>query len=165
MHRYPDSRLLLKQLNQRKDEWKLIYLDEVSLVYLKNIPQHQDIIQRYQVDLAKVFGSLREKADKRNVRYLVYLAEVAQSLGELREASSLYLKALEFRPQDPELIHRLGTIHYEAGRFADAPRLRHSHRFTQRLRHREKPKARSGCGDAGNHAPALPRRARGGHWA
>jgi len=120
MHRYPDSRILVKELNQKNTEWKLIYLDEVALIFVRNIPEHHGIIKRYQVIPEQIYRPILKRADKGSVRYLVYLAEVAQALGEFQEAGRLYMKALEFCPQDAELFHRLGVINYEAGLISEA---------------------------------------------
>ena len=119
MHIFADSRPLIKKLYQDKN-WKLIYLDEVSMVFIKDTQGNQQIITKNQVHLAEVIEPIKNKVNRRNVEYLVYMAEIASVLGELKQAESLYLKANGILPQNPELYHRLGVTYYEEGLFDQA---------------------------------------------
>ena len=103
------------------DSWSPIYLDEVSVVFLRRTPETEPIIQRLRVDcttapLPAFAGGGRAEA----FNHWANAASVLGALGRTEEASSAITKALAISPQSGYLHFVRGHLSQEAGNAAAA---------------------------------------------
>ena len=137
-HSLGHLRRVLKHMTESSG-WELVYFDEVSTVFVRNVPENAEVIRRYAVDPA-TFERKREEYDARlpadiarlpfggTNSALLRLAErvpkwdypfeeIARanfyfSFGHYDNARLLYERALRIYP-DSEIAHgRLGTIYW-----------------------------------------------------
>ena len=106
------------------EHWRPVYLDEVSAVFVRNIPQNEDLLRRYGLDCSAAPvpapASSPSAADVFN-RW-ANAAALLQALGRNAEALDATTHALAiFR--DSAFIHfTRGTLLHDAGNLSDAER-------------------------------------------
>jgi tetratricopeptide (TPR) repeat protein len=104
------------------DTWRPVYLDEVSIVFLRRRPETESLVQRLQVDCATAplpVPTPRENGSKAFNRW-ANAAAVLRALGRNGEAFSATTKALAIF-QDSAFVHFLrGNLFEDAGNLRDA---------------------------------------------
>jgi tetratricopeptide (TPR) repeat protein len=107
-------------------EWKPVYLDEVSLVLVRNRPQNQPWIARLAIDCAHQPiappaadpSSARGRAELYN--FYANAASVYYVLGRDREAAGAIVQAGNLFSGDPNLAQLTGQLLQANGKFAEA---------------------------------------------
>ncbi|HTT34167.1 MAG TPA: tetratricopeptide repeat protein [Methylomirabilota bacterium] len=91
-------------------EWKLVYLDEVSVVFVRNRPESAEVIRKFPLSCmnapieppaATIGNSYRAKAEHFN--YLMNAGSVFYVLGRDAEAASALTQAEQLFPENPNL--------------------------------------------------------------
>jgi hypothetical protein len=121
-----------------KSDWALVYFDQVSVLYLRRIPAHQDIISQFEYHfirrgLPANFGSemkdlpepvragfeaeldqcLRRYSN--NIYCLVGKSTFLKSRGQLTEALQILLTAEEVDPKNTEMLFHLSQTYEKMG--------------------------------------------------
>lgn len=55
------SSIVIAFLSQKNDEWKLIYWDDVSFIFVKNVPKFESIISRYEYKYVTPYNYIFQK--------------------------------------------------------------------------------------------------------
>ena len=100
--------------------WKPVYLDEISLVLVRNTPQNADVIKRLGLECA--IAPLPPTAENNAQSFYQWLnsAYALGSLGRTSEALTASNKALAIYPDSPQLRWIRGDIFYGRQRRAEA---------------------------------------------
>ena len=106
-HRDADMDKLLVYLYNQPD-WKLIFLDDSSVIFAEDIPENRDIINRCEIDLDSVdFTSLEDISgfpDRKVSQIYLHRGNLFGKLGRPEKARENYRKALISNPFG-ELVH------------------------------------------------------------
>ena len=122
--------------------WRLVYLDDVSTVYVRNIPQYAAVIKKYAysiltphaLEFTDVLDQLPEKKWKAaeaellrvangspsSIKPRILLANRYLSQHKLEEAKTIALEALKAQPYRSEMYEILGRISVENQDWAQA---------------------------------------------
>jgi len=125
----PLIRMLYKDRN-----WKLIYFDEISLIFLKNNSLHKNQIVKYHIDLKNMEEHLKMKLSSiiRKVNLSIgyyFKGRLFSKLGMHEDAIKLYQKALELEENPIYYIRMafsygvLGKVHASFKCYKEACRL------------------------------------------
>lgn len=95
--------------------WKLIYFDDVSVIFAKDIPENRKIIKKYEIDLAKVnFPSLKNFYLKLPPKYIsriyFYRGNFWGKFSYFKKAERNFLMSLIFNPLNSLVYNNLGII-------------------------------------------------------
>ncbi|MFA5144915.1 MAG: tetratricopeptide repeat protein [Candidatus Omnitrophota bacterium] len=108
----------------KNPHWKLVFLDESAVVFLKDVPQSQELIKRYRVDFKKYTVP---KIDVKSLRVrMVYPAPFIKraalfNIFKEDELAALECKeALRIMPNCAEAYHLLGKMYLRKGLYQDA---------------------------------------------
>jgi tetratricopeptide (TPR) repeat protein len=108
----------------RSPQWKLVFLDNSGIVFLKDSPSHQEIINRYKINLSNYpipKADLKELGIKR-----IYPAPYVKfaSLFNLWEENELVMaecrEALRIMPNCAEAFHLMGKVYLRKKLFQEA---------------------------------------------
>jgi len=108
----------------RSPQWKLVFLDNSGIVFLKDSPSHQEIINRYKINLSNYpipKADLKELGIKR-----IYPAPYVKfaSLFNLWEEDELVMaecrEALRIMPNCAEAFHLMGKVYLRKKLFQEA---------------------------------------------
>jgi tetratricopeptide (TPR) repeat protein len=110
--------------------WKPVYLDEVGVVFVRNLPENAEIIHRLQIDCAKVRfepsaalladTSFRGRAELFN--FYAHAGSVLYKLLRDSEAEVTLDRALGIFPDEPYLHHTRGGLYESKRQVGDAER-------------------------------------------
>jgi hypothetical protein len=97
------------------DRWVPVYLDRMSVIFIKNTADNSDIISRFKVPEDDVYNVLIAKStilamsDRINPRYFISLGYIFSKLGRNEDAVKAYKYAFE-RWKDPDLEKKIKEI-------------------------------------------------------
>ena len=100
------------------DRWVPIYLDPMSVIFIKNTADNSDIISRFKVPEDDVYNMLIAKStilamsDRINPRHFISLGYIFSKLGRNEDAVKAYKYASE-RWKDPDLEKKIKEIDAE----------------------------------------------------
>ena len=100
------------------DKWVTVYLDYMSIIFIKNKADNNDIISKYKVSKDDVYNVLITKYaasamdDRINPRYVISLGHIFSKLGRYEDALKAYRYAFE-RWKDPELEKKIKKMDTE----------------------------------------------------
>jgi tetratricopeptide (TPR) repeat protein len=110
--------------------WKPVYLDNVAAVFVRNRPENAQVLDRLQIDCAKVRfeppatliadTSFRGRAELFN--FYANAGSILYRLSRNSEAEAALDRALEIFPDEPNLLHTRGRLYEVNGRLGDAER-------------------------------------------
>ncbi len=110
--------------------WKPVYLDEVSVVFVRNTADNAGIIRRLGIDCATAplgnadrvaaSGFPRGRAEMFN--YYANVGSVLFKLSRYTEAERMLTRALQMFPEEPFLHHTMGQLYEVTNRIGDAER-------------------------------------------
>jgi len=110
--------------------WKLVYLDDVAAVFVRNRPENAQVLDRLQIDCAKVGfeppatliadTSFRGRAEL--FHFYADAGTILYRLSRTLEAEAALDRALEIFPDEPNLLHTRGRLYEVKGKFGDAER-------------------------------------------
>jgi hypothetical protein len=89
-----------------REEWILIYMDHLSLIFVRNDPWNASLIKKYAIDkqdgLQTIVIQASAKALKRkgNPYFLISLGKVFYKMGKLDDAEKAFMMALERDPDN-----------------------------------------------------------------
>ena len=114
---------MLKQFCQ-SDQWRPVYLDEVSVVFLRRRPETEDLIRRLQIDCLTAPLPAGSVSGNRSSAFNQWAnaASVLHALGRDAEATNAVEKALNLVPASGYLYFLRGHIYEDAGNLAQAER-------------------------------------------
>lgn len=110
-HLFSGTERLLKFLYNNK-EWALVYYDENSAVFLRDVPENKDVIEKFRIDFS---GKKIEKSDES-----LSVAGFFEKIGEIRLAEKVYVKLIEANPEFLEAGNNLAAIYINTGRYGEA---------------------------------------------
>lgn len=110
-HVFGGTERLLKQLYEN-DNWRLVYYDENSCVFLRNIQKNKDIIKRFEIDFRG-----KQPAD---FEITMNVARFFEKIGESGLAEKAYARILEKSPALLEAGNNLSAIYINSGRYQKA---------------------------------------------
>jgi len=140
-HVFSGTERILKYLYRHRD-WRLVYYDENSCIFLNNVQENAEAIDRFEIDLtgkeikdpdlALGMGILFEKLEKLRLAEQVYLkllqedptfleagnnlASIYINTGRTVEGIELLKRFLEYYPKSAELYANMGTAYLHLGR-------------------------------------------------
>lgn len=96
--------------------WKLVYSDDVALIFVKDDERNQAVIAScnqdkrhiYEHVLARAAWILREDDPPRKASFLLTIADTALFLGDKERALATYQQVLEHEPENPKAKMILG---------------------------------------------------------
>lgn len=112
---------MLKQFC-RSEEWRPVYLDEVSVVFLRQRPETEDLIRRLQIDCATAPLPAAPPGDSPVTAFNAWAnaASVLHALGRDAEAFAAANRALAIVPNSGYLHFLRGHMEQEAGNLNSA---------------------------------------------
>ena len=110
-HLFSGTERLLKFLYKDKG-WALVYYDESSAVFLHDVPENKDPIEKFRIDFSK---KKIEQSDE-----CLSVAGFFEKIGEAKLAEEAYIKLIEANPEFLEAGNNLAAIYINAGRHEDA---------------------------------------------
>lgn len=106
--------LILKLLDNKK--WVPVYVDSISVVFVRDSENNQAIIRKYRIQKETVLNAIIGRAvrgaltNKRNPNYLVSLGDIYLSMGRMEDALIAYERAIERMPPDSPLRIKIEEI-------------------------------------------------------
>lgn len=110
-HIFSGTERILKYLYNNK-EWALVYYDESSAIFLRDVSDNKKAIEKFRIDFSK---REIEKSDN-----TLNIAGFFEKIGEVKLAEEDYLKLLELKPDFLEAGNNLAVIYISSGRFDEA---------------------------------------------
>ncbi len=98
------------------DQWVPVSVDVMAIVFVKNVPENRDVIEKYRKPKDDVYNMAIMRAIiagqhyKDNPRYLVSLAEIFLKMGKKDDAIKAYRYAMQRMPGDNSLKERLEEL-------------------------------------------------------
>lgn len=104
------------------DLWAAVYLDEVSVVFVRRTPENQPVIERLGIECSKAPVPPVVPAGRDDKAFNVWAnaGSVLYALDRKQEASAAVEKALAIYPQNAYLHFQRGHMREDAGDFAGA---------------------------------------------
>jgi len=106
---YGDIVPIVEELFDSED-WLLIYKDHLSLIFLKNAPENQSVINRYAIDKKEGLNTIIAQASawalsghQGNPRYLITIGKTFVRMGRLNDAEKALLLADKKDPGNQEV--------------------------------------------------------------
>jgi Flp pilus assembly protein TadD len=106
-HLFTGTERILKYLHRHKD-WRLVYYDKNSCIFLKNVSRNYDAIHRFEVD----FKDKNLEPSDININ----IARFFEKIGEIDFAEKSFTKLLEKEPDFLEAGNNLAAIYIDTGR-------------------------------------------------
>jgi hypothetical protein len=138
----PENRHLFFYHLADNAQWKLVFLDDVSMVYLKDIPQNKTLIREQafrfvtpeRMEFGTLWGAVPEKqrpkaeaelrrmmsSSNRNLKAAILLAELYRDSGRWQEAQAVLIAAKTFHDFRPEVYEQLGLLAMAQGDWKSA---------------------------------------------
>ena len=97
------------------DEWVPIYIDRMSIIFVRNIPENNGLIAKFRTDNELIYNVLifrlasMNSQDSVNPRYLSSLGLIFSKMGRYDDAVKAYRLAAE-RWHDPDLMKRIEEL-------------------------------------------------------
>jgi tetratricopeptide (TPR) repeat protein len=97
----------------RSENWRPVYMDEVSLVLLRNIPANQPWISRLQIDCSKQeFVPPPPSASRKDLYdFFINAAGILSVLNRDHESEAAMIRASALYPEDPNARWMLGQLY------------------------------------------------------
>ena len=92
-----------------REEWSLIYMDHLSLIFLRDTPDNSSLINKFAIDKSKglqtivIQASAKALKNPANPYYFITLGKVFFQMGKLDDAEKAFLMAYEKDPDNAEL--------------------------------------------------------------
>ncbi len=115
---------LFKRLYTDRENWRLVFFDYTGAVFVKNIPENNNLIERYEVDLENL--PLDPAGDYSHMKRRPFptscfaKGELFLSLGLNRRAEEEYLLGLRINSKAAGLYNNIGTIYQKEGKLEEA---------------------------------------------
>jgi hypothetical protein len=96
--------------------WKPVFFDEVSIVFVKDIPEHRDVIGSYSISIPALVAGLHSLADRAIMMHpnmapsYITKGDLYLHEGRLYEAYQAYAAAVEVAPWDSFARERLAML-------------------------------------------------------
>jgi len=113
-HIFSGTEKLLRYLHQHKD-WRLVYYDGNSCVFLRDVPENSEWINRFEIDLSN------KKLQAGDVD--INIARFFEKIGEREFARKDYVELLEKEPKLLDAGNSLAAIYINTGRIEEGVRL------------------------------------------
>ncbi len=97
-------------------EWDLIYMDNISLIFLKKSPENENMKKRFGIpkewawNEVIVEATIKSKYSKKNINFYLTIGDAFLLKKDYRNAKATYLKALKIKPDNNELKGRLELL-------------------------------------------------------
>lgn len=101
------------------EKWVPVYVDTISIVFVKNITRNHDIITKYKRTKEYIYSLILAKAcissqiSNENPRYLLSIAQTFHKMGRLKESVTAYEYALARSPHKEEVRNEIKKIEDE----------------------------------------------------
>jgi hypothetical protein len=98
----------------REDEWKLVFLGLNTLMFVRDIPRHKEVIHRNNIDKSFVYRGIVEmekillKNWPNNTALYIYMADALFELGEYEEARAIYERYPSMGADKLRLLRAMG---------------------------------------------------------
>ncbi|TNF55112.1 tetratricopeptide repeat protein [bacterium] len=92
-----------------REEWVLIYMDHLSLIFVRNDPWNASLIKKYTIDKQEGLHTIVIQASARalknpvNPYFLITLGKIFFKTGRFDDAEKAFLMARERDPENPEI--------------------------------------------------------------
>lgn len=105
-------------------EWSLIYMDHLSLIFLRDTPDNSSLINKFAIDKSKglqtivIQASAKALKNPANPYFFITLGKVFIQMGKLNDAEKAFLMASQRDPENQELkswIQKLEQLKNQAG--------------------------------------------------
>ena len=120
---YQIPEVLLRHL-YKDPHWKLVYFDEFSVIFLKDIKENRSIIKKFEIDLRKwqvARADLREVSSRNVMPYgNINRAYTLYDLGFVKQAIAEAREAIRVRPNCTDAYKLLSSIYYEKKLYSKA---------------------------------------------
>lgn len=132
-HTMEDTQALIGRLRRQKN-WALVYVDDVSVVFVRNTVAHRELIERYR-PLAEQALARRLEPIPRNAAAgsrgsffrrveipfeFLHRGTILAELGFYSEAEAVYREALELYPDQAVVLYDLALVYLHQERYAEA---------------------------------------------
>ena len=100
-----------------RDDWVLIYRDQLALIFLRNTPGNAPIIRQFAMDKSEamntiiVQASARASKNRANPYYLITLGKVFYKMGRRTDAEKAFQMAYQRDPNNPVITESLRRLH------------------------------------------------------
>lgn len=97
-------------------EWHLIYMDDNSLIFLRENPQNMEMIKRFGMpkewawNEVAVEAGIKARDFRRNINFYITMGDAFFAKKSYKDAKVAYLKAKEIAPYNRIVIERLETL-------------------------------------------------------
>ena len=97
-------------------EWQLVYMDNISLIFLRESPENREMIEKFGLpkewlwNEVAVEAALKAKVYPNNLNYFITMGDAFFAKRSYREAKEAYLKAEAINPQSSIVLKRLDLI-------------------------------------------------------
>lgn len=97
------------------EKWVPVYIDKMSIIFVKDIPSNREIISKYKIADDDVYNVLIFKlasmtqGDRINPRYLYSLGRLFSKVGRYEDAVKAYRLAVD-RMENPEIMKKIQEI-------------------------------------------------------
>ncbi|MFA6055803.1 MAG: hypothetical protein WC769_10545 [Thermodesulfovibrionales bacterium] len=97
-------------------EWHLIYMDNISLIFLRDAPENKELIQRFGLpkewlwNEVAVEATLKAGSIKNNVNFYLTAGDAFLAARNFRDAMQAFQKALERDPENDIAQKRIGAL-------------------------------------------------------
>ena len=107
----------------QSSEWRPVYMDEVSVVLLRQRPENQGWIDRFQIDCNSVeFQPPLSASREKLFQYYSNTGAVMYALSRDSEAEQSWSRALSIEPKDPNVHLFLAQLYQQQQRMQEAER-------------------------------------------
>ncbi len=101
------------------DDWVPVYSDRMSVIFVKNTEQNNDIIRKNQIPKERIYNMIIYRSaghaldNKINSRSLISVGETFYKMGRLEDSLKAYKYALDRMPGDAAIKERIRQIESE----------------------------------------------------
>lgn len=115
---------LFKRLYFDKENWRLVYFNHNGAVFVKNIPENKELLEKYEIDLEKLpldpVGDYSKFRRKPFPISCFSKGELFLKLGLYKRAEEEYRLGLKVNPYVAGLYNNLGVIYQNQGNIEEA---------------------------------------------
>ncbi|MBK8915448.1 MAG: tetratricopeptide repeat protein [Phycisphaerales bacterium] len=153
---------------RQSGQWTLVHVDPLKAVYIRNIPEHEELISRWRIDPLKAFEPRGPEPDDRPTawrralgdrtppRYALGMALAFLHLGGIDNAERYLQRAVDAVPWHGQSRVTLARIRRVQGRIAEAEELERGIAVTPQRRAQLDTMQAGLLMDSGRHAEAIP---------
>jgi len=97
-----------------EDQWKLIFLQNNSAIFVRNVPQNAELIREYAIEKQKIFveivavENLFLSLDPNNPVFNVAKADALMALGRFEEAKRIYERFPQYSVSQLRRLNQMG---------------------------------------------------------